>query len=678
MKTDQLLSIPASRFNKGQATEEVLASKVLNHALVHDEEEDYGKLMRVNTEAPFETLIESHLNEERANGMLIKRSMQANIHAAYTQQRIKELEEKLNEVRKDLYKLPDDFNLRKGKRIHPTFRHVLQRSSPAQFNLTRESMDLPEKDRPALEVLVIERLKSPETQPDSRVHHRRPTGLLEDPSYTYQVPERLRIRPRPLIAHLQRVTHIHISDELGPGISGIKQSSIVFLRPFKLLVTYEEQIRQSLLKLEKENHERSIRQEGRAQKEEDEKTFNFEDLLQDLKLLVDFLDGDLRPTFDLREKIRDGTATDIEYHDLWHLFRHGDIVTVESDPSHAYRVVNFGGGREPLVDQLPEDRNLDKQSQPFLDGMMIDCVSIKYDGSNYVPHLDTFSIRSYSGRQPITSLPVYPFRFNEDSVSLKQALIAQGMRYLDVTIPPQSHKHLAGRTLDEPPHDIDAQVIIDTSMALNKVPNWRPQTDKIYKDQLTKGDPRETRIPSYCRHYTTPQGCCGGDVAFKDLQIDALNLNKFFQASPYLMSPRTHIRLAEEDMTLLPDNVHGFVLRNRQWITLRVADLSEARFESVFDELMLPERHKSTIQALVQVHESAVTRTGNCRPTIGNGIDLVRGKGAGLILLLHGEPGKVEYPALAIAANGNRGGKDLNSRVCGGPYETTTFPHHLW
>lgn len=89
---------------------------------------------------------------------------------------------------------------------------------------------------------------------------------------------------------------------------------------------------------------------------------------------------------------------------------------------------------------------------------------------------------------------------------------------------------------------------------------------------------------------------------------------------------------------LLPGDIHGFVLRNRQWITLRIADLSEVRFDNSFDELMLPERHKSAIQALVRVHEDAA---GKGTTTIGSSIDVVKGKGTGLILLLHGEPGQL-------------------------------------
>ncbi|KAI1192280.1 hypothetical protein F5X97DRAFT_317719, partial [Nemania serpens] len=142
------------------------------------------------------------------------------------------------------------------------------------------------------------------------------------------------------------------------------------------------------------------------------------------------MDEDMRPTFDLRHSIEEGSATSIEYQDLWHLFTYGDIVVVQSDRSHAYRVLNFTGGRELLIDRLEEDG----VAQPMIEGFMVDCLSITFDGTNHIPRLDTFPICPFVGRQPITSLPIYPLKFDKDSENLKRDLTAQGRCYLDAMI----------------------------------------------------------------------------------------------------------------------------------------------------------------------------------------------------------------------------------------------------
>ncbi|TRX92150.1 hypothetical protein FHL15_007017 [Xylaria flabelliformis] len=611
-------------YKEPQTNENVVASDSLNMEAINNENETLDAVIRFAQRVQHPVMARKLLDEEKKRGTVAKRSVQATIHNAFTEQRIKDLEDQLRQIQIDLYKLPANFNAPiKEEAKHPIFHHALQRSTPDRFEMGKELSKIPFKDRPALEALVVEQLTDLETQSGT-------TGLSNT------VPKSLRIRPRPLIAHLRQVTRTRISDNLlPPEEAELEQDSIVFLQPFKLFVTHEAAIRQSLRDLEEKDHYLSWQQGAPPQSNDNRIGYNDKDLLLDLQLLVKFMDEDMRQTFDLRQSIKEGIAIEIEYQDLWHLFAYGDAVVVQSDRSHAYRVLSFTGGRDILIDRLgPREA-----TEPATVGFMIDCLSIKFDGLNYIPQLDTFSIRPFIGRQSIRSLSVYPLKFDKDSENLKRDMIEQGRRYLDVTIPSQSHRHLLGRTLDEPSHEIDAQVIIDMSMALNSVPEWRLKERNINKDQFTKADRRETFIPSNCLHNDKyDEGCCGGDIAFKDLDMDDQNVNQFFQNNQRMLNGRRAKELDDEDLMLLPCDIHGFLLRNRQWITLRVADLSEVRFENSFDELMLPEKHKSAIQALVNVHENAATKTEKGSSVSRNGIDLVKGKGAGLILLLHGEP----------------------------------------
>lgn len=84
---------------------------------------------------------------------------------------------------------------------------------------------------------------------------------------------------------------------------------------------------------------------GKSQQEKDQKhhasEYGDKDLLIDLKLLIEFFDVDLKTTFELRNKIRDGRATAIEYPDLWHLFQLGEDVIHQSSRLTVYRVINI-------------------------------------------------------------------------------------------------------------------------------------------------------------------------------------------------------------------------------------------------------------------------------------------------------------------------------------------------
>jgi hypothetical protein len=53
---------------------------------------------------------------------------------------------------------------------------------------------------------------------------------------------------------------------------------------------------------------------------------------------------------------------------------------------------------------------------------------------------------------------------------------------------------------------IDAQVIVDVALAINKNPQWNPEF-KLNDKDLTPADRRETHQPVFCQHYKYSEGC---------------------------------------------------------------------------------------------------------------------------------------------------------------------------
>jgi hypothetical protein len=596
---------------------------------------------------------------EKDSGVLESRAKQAMLHLTFTELRITDLESQLRKLEQDIHKLPNDFKPTKKK--FPVHRHVLKRSTFDEFRLTTRSFNMPVEDQPALEVLVSEQsnqlgAKSDIDTPPSR----RYTGVERAQETFHHIPETLRIRSRSLISHLERITRAPIptKSEVDEVRGMILYSGVLVLRPFKLFVLHEKEIRQSLQEVEKLARRQT---EVAGEETRDDQDFDNNDLRQDLELLIKFFDEDLKSTFDLRLKIQDGSATDIEYPDLWHLFRRGDFVMSQSNREYAYQVLNYTGGRDPRV----EYRDSSNGKIHSLDGFTLDCCNLGFDGNNYVPKLEKFSIRKFPGRQPITSLPVYPLRFDLKADSLRSTFLDRGARFLQLTSSPFSHKLLTGKTLDEPSHDIDAQVVVDMTLAINTNPIWRPKT-KISEGDLTEADKRETISPTSCGHQRGGEGCCGSDCIFKDLEMDELDLSTYLRENSRLLEPRKGQDLSEEERILLPHWVYGFVLRTRQWITLRIEDLSEVKFENDFDELLLPDRHKQTVQALVKTHENARSKSSTGTSSVGAGLDLVKGKGTGLIILLHGEPGRCRSSGqLQCSLTVYRCWEDINGGVCG-------------
>lgn len=634
------------------SSDEHTAVKLLDDA-AHEENTEHDYVTEINAQhLQDSTFGRSLLQRERVDGNLKVRSKQAVIHLAFTEMRITALEKELKELRYAVLNLPEDLQddlKRRGE--HNVYQNCLVRSSLAEFQISSASFDIPTEQRPALQVLIEEQL----TQPDQSVGHqelktlpRQAAGVDGGRGTDRDVPRRLRIRPYALLAHLARITGESIPCDLVLNQGNDRRktgSSVVFLRPFKVFVRHEAIIRRSAeeLKLQIRQMKRENDKDEEAEKQqksgpESARNIENEELLSYVGLLVDFIDVDLQPTLDLRAGIKHGTITEIEYDDLWHLFERGEFVVSRTDKHHAYRVISFTGGREILIDRM---HGRDDKVRT-VDGFTVDCYSIGYNGTRYIPQRKSFSIRKFPGRQQISSLPIYPLRFDSNAQELRERFHDQGVRFLDLTRAGFCHKMLNGKTLDEPSHDIEAQVIVDQMPAATGAS--LPESQKlghISEDDVTEADVRETYAPPHCySRGHAAEGCCGSDLVFKDLSIDKTNTREFIRVNAAALAPRTAEELKEDELILLPHWVHGFVLRSRQWITMRTGDLSEVKFENDLDELVLPPRHKATLQALVETHESARMKPASGLSTVGASLDLIKGKGSGLIILLHGEPGE--------------------------------------
>ena len=202
------------------------------------------------------------------------------------------------------------------------------------------------------------------------------------PSGTPRVPERLRIRSGVLLEILEQVTDV----KLPTGPNGLKK--LVLLRPFKLLFTYEAKIRARLKTMEEDDETRSMGDEAPQIAGDRENGFNLPSTdsaqnksfrfskklssednlgvfppgnsndegngygfglqpdstntsegLEHLRLLVEFMDKDLKPLLDLRKQIADRTLRKIAFADLWHLFEHGQEVRAPGNDLQLYRVL---------------------------------------------------------------------------------------------------------------------------------------------------------------------------------------------------------------------------------------------------------------------------------------------------------------------------------------------------
>ena len=85
----------------------------------------------------------------------------------------------------------------------------------------------------------------------------------------------------------------------------------------------------------------------------------------------------------------------------------------------------------------------------------------------------------------------------------------------------------------------------------------------------------------------------------------------------------------DEDWCLFDSQVPGFSLSAKRWGFFELDRITEFEYNTrAFESLALPDDQKAMLFSLVKVHSEELQFD-----------DLVKGKGKGLVFLLHGEPG---------------------------------------
>jgi hypothetical protein len=91
-----------------------------------------------------------------------------------------------------------------------------------------------------------------------------------------------------------------------------------------------------------------------------------------------------------------------------------------------------------------------------------------------------------------------------------------------------------------------------------------------------------------------------------------------------------HLRLTDNELIICNNKVVGFSLLNKRWGFFYVDNVSDVEYNTqAFKSLVLARETKEMIYSLVKIHATEDLHFD----------DLIKGKGKGIIFLLHGPPG---------------------------------------
>ncbi|OJJ76617.1 hypothetical protein ASPBRDRAFT_192737 [Aspergillus brasiliensis CBS 101740] len=352
-------------------------------------------------------------------------------------------------------------------------------------------------------------------------------------------------------------------------------------------------------------------------------------LLDGLRALIHFLDYDLGSLTRARQQIAQGSLERIPFPYLWHLYHPGQVIVTKRPKYQAYRVLQVCGGRRPAG-----HRNAGAAPVTKPTNLVIDCFYLDFDGKEIRALPKTISIRPYDGQLPITALDAYPLEYASEGLS--GDLIRRGRKFIDLV--KVSHKRYKGLNLRESDFDkyeeIDSDVIVDFELAFRskEVGTGLPEYGGGVILEPTEEDPDETHDE---------------EVFYDSKDMLEKFRSDFIHNTSLLEDQGTETQLSHERLILLPPRIYGYVLLSRAWYPLDIDLISDIRIidgdqPDPFDDIVLPDKHRDIVRALVKTHARSRGTLGSTEPAnalVKREFDIVKGKGRGLIILLHGAPG---------------------------------------
>ena len=419
---------------------------------------------------------------------------------------------------------------------------------------------------------------------------------------------------------------------------------------------------------------------------------------RDMKCYVDFVRTKLVPRY---EKFNDADYREprqVRYDELWSLFRLGELV-YQRDAAEQKDTDKSGESQldsdNPRTDttgprlwrvfyistSVPawhvDDLSITEQGRTW--GAVksaeiprftrLSVYFIDFDGTSYSGVPRDYTIPYFDGEKDITSLPIYPVRFAKDYEQVVKQLQERGARFQSVASRSQSLQSYEGWTLirdsgGKPiedaqgnnlrfPEHIDGDVIIDFHEALQIHPWWKPDIRKFIRFRTPVFDYKKDHFPinSWADKERSKLLGRTWEWTYGDTDtVASLEYNKFAATDEFIVlrPPPIYARtspkldLSPEDFALLPTRIFVYALRERKFVN---ADIRFLRLSSVmqdpFKNLEIADEHKDLIESTVFEHfeRKKVQREAQRRGLEMGDQDFIRGKGRGLIILLHGAPG---------------------------------------
>ncbi|KAI0851001.1 P-loop containing nucleoside triphosphate hydrolase protein [Daldinia vernicosa] len=308
---------------------------------------------------------------------------------------------------------------------------------------------------------------------------------------------------------------------------------------------------------------------------------NDQDSKAQLELLMNWIKSHFENDISAYEKCISGLKA-IPYESLWTLFPPNKIIYAKVlNQNRAFRVHScwYEEGDNPHLNLWAN----------FID----------FDGNALGTRRAELSIKKYAGTRQLAELTAIPLDLQDDSARIRAELIERGRKF----------ESYIGQHFEQ-----------YNGVGLKK-------TERGYARFNVKG-----RIMIDCETYHRLEADDAFDVEELGKPTGSINSSHMTTINEidFVRETKTFDKLSDDDASITNATVRGYAFGVKQFLEFFVDKISPIEWNiHCFDNLVLDPATKKTVQAVVSTHSSS--RDGFD--------DIVKGKGQGLVCVLHGPPG---------------------------------------
>lgn len=455
---------------------------------------------------------------------------------------------------------------------------------------------------------------------------------------------------------------------------------IVFHRPFQLLVSLHEEVKEKLTTMKRHSSDIVVAggnskdlsgtaglstTQSQAIDNRIRKLAEKQNALDELTCFVDFMETRIMPISRRYSDPSPSPSETISYEDLWYLFRPGTLVYSTPDPSSTerFRSSPYAHRFLRVIESQLTTTSITKPPTRVLFERRWSLLLhfIEYDGISYSPAYFTYThLTPFPGRKKVTELPVYPVSFLENDQIFAQAE-SDGATYVSLMerrsgfysgwsqIPNSFGVPLTERapdSLPNSPEHIESDILVDFQETFNAFPGWKLN---FYQDiagiELFQYSSSTAIVPDLPMLEWDEVGRVKHDQVDRTLLMDATEATeaiKFMNEDDLGLFKRdTRKTPTGKYLALLPTRFFAYVVLQRRFLQLNTRFVRSADLEAndkAFEKLEISRDYKRLILALVKSHFDKIETEKQTNTEIETQ-DLIRGKGKGVVILLHGVPG---------------------------------------